>query len=232
MILLFLSTACYKYPLKNELTIEKAKFTSKSLKKGKLAIGGVVSLIHEEYSPEEKKINSLTYANYLRIELLDRKDLFPSSLSIFRLIKTMNLLGKTAHQKILEEYKQNRTLNQKQLKKLQNRLTGVRYILFVLLEKDKVKYYQAETDNFFSPATKAQRDLQGLFTIYDLKTMELVWQAYIGRRKISTRLHTRFFIDKNYEFPEPNNMASMTYHLFYKFAKGLLIGGYGADLGN
>jgi len=152
-------------------------FTYQAVNSGKMAVGGVVSMVN----PLKEDVR-IRYGNLLRQSILAQREQFKVLFSGF----VANKIGKNNYIKLINEYRGTGVLADNHLGTLKSKVNGVRYLLFAMVENDMVDKYRSDTKDKKSGdttiTTTTSRQVSCSLQIYDLTQSKIVWSGTVDKK--------------------------------------------------
>jgi hypothetical protein len=157
-------------------------FKFPAIMSGKIAIGGVTSVMEE--LPESRR-NSL--GNLLRTRLIEERKEFP----VIPPGALASKLGPSKYNELLNDYKNTGLLTENWFKIIKEKLNGNRYVAFARIENEDVNRDRRETDRINdrgqtipgegTVTTIASRTITASLSIYDLQLGEVAWSGEVTK---------------------------------------------------
>ncbi len=168
-------------------------FTYQSLSTGRIAVGGVTSLVGKNDRATQYQMTSLLRERILK----ERPDIGVRPVEVI-----IHALGGDAYLYLVADYRLRGEITETWLERLSRAAGDVQYAIFARIESYETERF--ETDESESTTFKISRTVGMSFHIYDLAMGVSVWSAYI----------VRTWDEKN-EYREQHN-------LFWRIVEGLL----------
>ncbi len=168
-------------------------FTYQSLSTGRIAVGGVTSLVGEDDRATRYQMTRLLRERILK----ERPDIGVRPVEVI-----IHALGGDAYMYLVADYRLRGEITETWLERLSRATGDVQYAIFARIERYETERF--ETDGLESTTFKISRTVGMSFHIYDLTMGVSVWSAYI----------VRTWDEKN-EYREQHN-------LFWRIVEGLL----------
>ncbi len=145
-------------------------FTYQSLSTGRIAVGGVTSLVGENDPATQHQMTSLLRERILK----ERPDIGVRPVEVI-----IHALGGDAYMYLVADYRLRGEITETWLERLSRATGDVQYAIFARIERYEIK--RSETDDLESTTFKISRTVGMSFHIYDLTMGVSVWSAYIVR---------------------------------------------------
>ena len=161
-----------------------SSFTAKSLRQGKIAVGGVASALGDL-----DEGSSITFGNLLRTQIIEKRE----NLNVTPVGAVANRMGKAEYKNLVDEFGRTGAIGPEGLNRLKDTIQGVRYFVFARIEQDDViknRRRETQTDRkgkIISRSMRAEvtRTVSATVAIYDVLSGKTVWSANISANKIN-----------------------------------------------
>ncbi len=153
-------------------------FTYQSLSTGRIAVGGVTSLVGKNDRATQYQMTSLLRERILK----ERPDIGVRPVEVI-----IHALGGDAYMYLVADYRLRGEITETWLERLSRATGDVQYAIFARIERYETK--RSETDGSESTTFKISRTVGISFHIYDLTTGVSVWSGYIDKTEEKSRVH-------------------------------------------